>query len=200
MWMLPVPPAKFLTNCAKKLTAPSKPNTTWAQSPAWKWELSNNETRRPFFYFLRRIVRPVDIAGRTEDLASISFSAAVERWPSTVRGIQRSYLLDCHLCQHAACADWLPDLRRAGNGSRTRSGQQQIFRRDHGRAAGELTKLAQHLLVAAGAALVRTQSECDSVCGDHGVAALGHVGHGRRAQADAEDLRYGRAQPWREWL
>jgi NitT/TauT family transport system permease protein len=67
-----------------------------------------------------------------------------------------------------------------------------------GGIAGEPPELAQHLLVAARPALVRPQPECHSFRSRHGIAAVGHAGHGRRTQADAENLRHGRTQPRRQ--
>src|SRR5258708_15348893 len=182
-------------NCAKRLTAPSKSNTVKAQSLTWKQEWKY-EARRSIHHLLCRLAWPLDLTGRTKNLASVSVPDSVGRRRSSLCRISRSQLLDRNSRQHAEGSNWLRDFGRARDGPGLGRSQQQVSGRDHGRAAGELAKFAQHLLVAVGAALVWAESECYPLRGDHGIAVVRDPRHGRRTETDAEDLWHGGSQLW----
>src|SRR5215469_18362907 len=181
-------PAKCSTNCAKKSTAPSKPNIRPALSRISN-RGSKHETRRSLHHFLRSAVWVVDTSRKVEDMASIPVSYPVGCGGIALRRISGPHLLDRNSRQHAARFDRLRYLGSTRDDPRPWGGQQQIPRRNDGGPAGEPAKSAEHLLVAACAALVWPESECDSVRGHHGIAALRHSRDGRWPQTDAEDFR-----------
>ena len=87
-------------------------------------------------------------------------------WP-----VSRPQLLDRHRRQHEAHAARLWHLGGAGHGPRIGDGQQQVPGRNHGRPAGQPAEPAQHLLAAAGGAVVWTYGKSHPVRRRDGIAA-----------------------------
>src|SRR5215471_9975624 len=105
-----------------------------------------------------------------------------------LRWVQRPHVLARYCRKHEASLGRLRHFGGARDDPGTGHFKQQVPRRDDGRVTRQLAESSEHMLVAAGLALVRVEPKSDSVCRHHGIAALADPGHGRWPQADAKDL------------